>query len=103
MTIDAAGCAGLTNLRELSLEGCEKVSSVASLCGMRRLRALNLKRCNAVSGLQLLSGLAAMSPCLHALMSSVISAYVLHGRRLPVVCVALLGQVECMPSQACSP
>ena len=49
-------CTGLTNLRELSLEGCEELSSVASLSGMRKLRALNLRRCSAVGGLQHLSG-----------------------------------------------
>ena len=48
--------AGLTNLRELNLEGCEEISSVAALCSMRKLRALNLKRCSTATGMQHLSG-----------------------------------------------
>ena len=48
--------AGLTNLRELNLEGCEDITSVAALSSMRKLRTLCLKRCSAVSGLQHLSG-----------------------------------------------
>lgn len=41
--------AGLTNLRELKLEGCEDITSVAALLGMRKLRTLSLKRCSALS------------------------------------------------------
>ena len=55
MTICAC-YAGLTNLRELNLEGCEDITSVAALSSMRKLRTLCLKRCSAVSGLQRLSG-----------------------------------------------
>ena len=38
-----------TNLRELKLEGCEDITSVAALFGMRKLRTLSLKRCSALS------------------------------------------------------
>ena len=41
--------AGLTNLMELKLEGCEDTTSVAALSGMRKLRTLSLKRCSALS------------------------------------------------------
>ncbi|KAK9917700.1 hypothetical protein WJX75_007317 [Coccomyxa subellipsoidea] len=48
---------GLTNLRDLSLERCEGLSSLSALTDMSKLTSLNLKGCSGVSGLRHLSGL----------------------------------------------
>ena len=48
--------AGLTNLRALSLEGCEELRQVSALASMHKLRTLNLMRCTAITGLHHLSG-----------------------------------------------
>ena len=48
--------AGLTNLRALSLEGCEELRQVSALASMHKLRTLNLMRCTAITGLHHLAG-----------------------------------------------
>ena len=56
MRLDSLCYAGLTNLRALSLEGCEELRQVSALASMHKLRTLNLMRCTAITGLHHLSG-----------------------------------------------
>lgn len=48
--------AGLTNLRELNLGGCEGLSSLSALANLSKLTRLNLSGCRLISGLRHLSG-----------------------------------------------
>ncbi len=50
------GAAGFTNLRDLSLQGCEGLSSLSALTDLSKVTSLNLKGCSGISGLRHLSG-----------------------------------------------